>query len=194
MSGISSDCGTLDILHCGIIDLRIAWTLLLGYYTHDVLVKDAFLDDCGFLGASKVLENIVFLVKIMNAKVENGNVGHWDESANPFFIAKVFYLCMQRSSHCITGLVMSPMNCGEITNKSLSTKYGPSTCGYFVGLLTQWLDKIKWLNSLCGTVSEITNVGVASLVELHHGIYLDWKIISWSNIHNLEDKVDLEGV
>ncbi|PNY02643.1 NADP-dependent alkenal double bond reductase p1-like protein, partial [Trifolium pratense] len=26
------------------------------------------------------------------------------------------------------------------------------------------------------------------------GIHLEWKIISWSNIHNLEDKVDLEGV
>jgi hypothetical protein len=41
----------------------------------------------------------------MTAKVKNGSVGHWDESAiNSFFIAKVFYSCMQRYSHCITGL------------------------------------------------------------------------------------------
>jgi hypothetical protein len=41
MSSISSDRGTLNILHCGIFVLRFSWTLLLGDYTHNVLVKDA---------------------------------------------------------------------------------------------------------------------------------------------------------
>jgi hypothetical protein len=152
----------------------------------------------------------------MTAKVKNGSVGHWDESAiNSFFIAKVFYSCMQRYSHCITGLgeklnnapgsqkvellrnvlaVMSPMNCGGITNKSVSTKYGPSTCGSFIGLLTQWLDKVKWLNSLCGTVFEITNVVIRSKVSKFCVVVLAYMVVgirlNFANGYNIA----LQGV
>jgi hypothetical protein len=49
MSGISSNCGTLDIVHCGIVELRIAWSLLFRDYTHGViLVTNALLQDHEF--------------------------------------------------------------------------------------------------------------------------------------------------
>jgi hypothetical protein len=48
-SGISSNCGTLDTVHCGIIELRIAWSLLFEDYTHDIgLVTDALFQDHEF--------------------------------------------------------------------------------------------------------------------------------------------------
>jgi hypothetical protein len=49
MSGISSNCGTLDIVHCGIVELRIAWSLLFRDYTHGaILVTNALFQDHEF--------------------------------------------------------------------------------------------------------------------------------------------------
>jgi hypothetical protein len=73
MSGISSDCGTLDILHCRIIDLRIAWSLLLGYYTHDVLVKDAIFRDHEFsTHAATTNNNFKYLQNLYNLEDKVG--------------------------------------------------------------------------------------------------------------------------
>jgi hypothetical protein len=49
MSGISSNCGTLDTVPCGIVELRIAWSLLFEDYTHGIgLVTDALFQDHEF--------------------------------------------------------------------------------------------------------------------------------------------------
>ncbi|RHN54010.1 putative nicotinate phosphoribosyltransferase [Medicago truncatula] len=61
--------------------------------------------------------------------------------------------------------VSSYMSLGDISDKSLLKKDGSSTCKDFVVLVQNWLNKIKWSNSLCGIFSETNQSELTAFIS-----------------------------